>query len=364
MNVKNKSTTRNSIIGLGLMSGTSMDGLDMAICEFTRHNEEWDHKLLETSFVPFDNKWSDKLKRATSITSSQLLNLHTEYGCWLGAGASEFIKKAKHNVDFIASHGYTVFHQPHNGFTFQIGAGQEIANITHKTTIADFRAKDVSLGGQGAPLVPIGDLLLFNQYDACLNLGGFANISFDLEGIRRSFDVAPANIVLNFLANKVGAPYDKGGQLARQGKEITELLNTLNGIKFYRQPFPKSLGTEWLHQEFLPNIQIEEDPRDLLHTCTIHIAYQLSVVINGMLSGPSKVLVTGGGAYNDFLIQCLQQLLSKDISLVIPSSEIIDFKEAIIFAFLGALRLNNEINTLASVTGASKDSSGGIIYTP
>ncbi len=346
------------------MSGTSLDGLDMAICEYTKHNEEWDHNVLETSFIPFDNSWLNKLRAAPTNTSPHLLNLHTEYGRWLGGRAHEFIKKSNRDVDFIASHGYTVFHQPQNGFTCQIGAGQEIANITQKTTIADFRAKDVSLGGQGAPLVPIGDLLLFTEYEACLNLGGFANISFDLEGIRRSFDVAPVNIVLNLLANKIGAPYDKGGLLAQEGKEITQLLHTLNAIDFYKQPFPKSLGTEWLHQEFLPNIQNDQDPGDLLHTCTIHIAYQLSVVINSLLPDSSKILVTGGGAYNDFLIRTLKEFLARDISLVTPSQEIIDFKEAIIFGFLGALRLNNEINTLASVTGASIDSSGGIIYTP
>jgi anhydro-N-acetylmuramic acid kinase len=257
----------------------------------------------------------------------------------------------------IASHGHTIFHQPEKGFTFQLGNGASIAAETGIPTVADFRTGDVALGGQGAPLVPVGDKLLFSDYESCLNLGGFANISFDQHGKRIAFDICPVNFILNDLAQKSGWPYDTGGELGRSGNMNRELLEQLNQLAFYRQSPPKSLGREWMNHYFMPLMAADEIPlNDQLRTAYEHIAIQISNAspVHG------KMLVTGGGAFNTFLIERLKHHLKCEI--VIPHAEIIQFKEALVFAFLGLLRFMGEINCYASVTGARRDSSAGVTY--
>jgi len=343
--------------GMGIMSGTSLDGLDLAICQFS-FNEKWNFNIIDAKTIPYSDNWKQKLSTADKLSGIDLINLHKEYGKLIGNTANDFIQSFAHKIDFIASHGHTVFHQPDKGLNLQIGDGNVISSVTGITTISDFRSMDIALGGQGAPLVPIGDRLLFSEYDYCLNLGGFANISFESENKRIAYDICPVNIVLNELASKTGVSFDKNGEIGKSGIIHSKLLNTLNNISYYHQKHPKSLGKEWLTSNFSPLLEDFNIPlMDKLRTLYEHISHQIT---NSITSGNAKILITGGGAHNVFLIDLLKQKTKANI--VIPTNEIIDFKEALVFAFLGLRRLRGEINCLASVTGAVKDCSGGIIH--
>ena len=263
------------------------------------------------------------------------------------------------NIDFIASHGHTVLHQPEKGITLQVGNGLEIANITKHKVVYDFRTQDVKLGGQGAPLVPIGDELLFSEYDYCLNLGGFANVSFKKGSKRIAYDICPVNIVLNKYAQKIGLEYDDRGKVAAKGNYIEELDVQLQKLHFYKEQAPKSLGLEWVKEKVFPKIDDNiNKPEEVLRTFTDHVAWAIA----REFPKEAKVLVTGGGAYNDYLIQKIKSI--KNIDLIIPSKKIIDFKEALIFAFLGVLKLDNQVNCLCSVTGAEKNHSSGVVVNP
>lgn len=346
------------------MSGTSLDGLDIAYCHFKFENNIWHFSIEQTRSVAYDAKFSNTLKECITYGSEKLISFHNKYGSWLGTITKQFITDYNLDVDFISSHGHTVFHQPDLGFTYQIGSGQHLANASGHEVICDFRTNDVSLGGQGAPLVPIGDSLLFYDYDFCLNLGGISNISFDQKNIRVAYDISPANMLLNYICQKINTPYDKGGQLAKKGSLNTSVLNSLNKLPYYALPFPKSLGYEWFVDQVIPIIEKSDDtPENLLHTSVHHISDQISTVIKSTNKENSKILITGGGAKNHFLIETLQKKISNE-SIIIPSTQIIDFKEALIFAFMGVLRTRNQTNCLHTVTGAAKDSSSGVFYFP
>ncbi|WP_340075727.1 anhydro-N-acetylmuramic acid kinase [Leptobacterium sp. I13] len=352
---------------IGLMSGTSLDGLDIAYCHITKNNNSWNYQIVKTKSVDYTPQFQARLKTAIQLSATDLLVFHNEYGTWLGKQAAQFIAENNLEVDFIASHGHTVHHQPENGFTFQIGSGQHLANASGKKVICDFRSNDVALGGQGAPLVPIGDRLLFGNYDFCLNLGGIGNISFEKEGERIAYDIAPINMLLNHLAQKLNKPYDKNGQLAQKGVPNNDFLEQLNALAYYHQSPPKSLGYEWFENNILPIAEnISDAMENLLHTAVQHIAIQIAKSIKNVpTTGKIKtVLVTGGGAKNDFLIHVLQQQLGSTYKVVVPKKDSIDYKEALIFALIGVLRERNEVNCLHSVTGAAKDSSSGVIYIP
>jgi anhydro-N-acetylmuramic acid kinase len=342
---------------IGLMSGTSLDGLDIAAVDFFYSDKGWNFKIVETETIGYTKNWETRLSNSTELSGEDLIQLHTDYGRFLGKKINQFIKKTGFVPEIIASHGHTVFHQPENYFTFQIGNGADIAAETGITTIADFRTGDVALGGQGAPLVPVGDRLLFSEYESCLNLGGFANISFEKNNARLAFDICPVNFVLNFLAQKEGLPYDKNGELGRKGKLDKELLSKLNNLSFYKQKSPKSLGKEWMNKHFFPIVEASNHSvRDKLRTAYEHIAIQIS----DASPGNGKMLVTGGGAFNTFLIDRIKKHSQAEV--VIPEKIIVDYKEALIFAFLGILRHLGEINCYASVTGAKQDSSLGVIF--
>ncbi len=348
---------RTSYKAIGVMSGTSLDGLDIAAVEFYLNGGKWNFNLLESDTISYTKEWKNKLKTASSLSGELLTKLNSEFGRFIGEQVSIFLRNKNFAPDIIASHGHTVFHQPEKGYTLQIGNGAKIAAIAKTLTIADFRSGDVALGGQGAPLVPIGDKLLFSQFDYCLNLGGFANISFEKDGQRLAFDNCPVNFVLNHFAEKEGFLYDKDGELGRKGNINYELLDKLNGLSFYQLAAPKSLGREWVENEFFPILNdCNISDADKLTTVYEHIAQQIS----NSVSGNGKMLVTGGGAFNGFLMERIIALCSTKI--IIPEKEIIDFKEAIIFAFLGVLRIKNIPNCLASVTGASRDSCGGVVF--
>jgi anhydro-N-acetylmuramic acid kinase len=344
---------------IGLMSGTSLDGVDLAFCTF-EFDEKWKFKFHFGKTIAYDSQWREKLRTAMLISSEELKVLDREFGKYLGQLVKDFTEEKNIEVDFISSHGHTIFHQPKKGITVQIGSGEEIKLETGKTVVCDFRKGDVALGGQGAPLVPIGDKLLFSQMDYCLNLGGIANISFENNGERIAFDICACNIVLNELVAERDLNFDEDGNLARSGKLNRALLDELNQITFYKQPFPKSLGREDIENSVFPILQkYEISLEDKLNTFCKHIAFQISEVLSKDISD-AKMLITGGGTLNKFLLECIEDKCN--LKIVIPPKDIIDFKEAIIFAFLGVLRVRNEVNCLKSVTGASVDSSGGDIF--
>ncbi len=340
------------------MSGTSLDGLDIAAAEFRQEKGKWDFGIIAAETVSYSHEWRKKLINAPTLSGEKLMKLHVEYGTWIGEKISDFSGKIQFNPHLIASHGHTIFHQPENKFTFQLGNGHSIAAKTGITTIADFRSGDVALGGQGAPLVPAGDHLLFHEYNYCLNLGGFANISFEEDKKRKAFDICPVNFILNYFAEKKGLLFDTDGYLGKAGKILPDLLIKLNEISFYKIQSPKSLGREWMETVFLPIlISSDSSDSDTLRTVYEHIAIQISKWI----TRDKQVLVTGGGAYNTFLIELIQNKTAARI--VIPSTELVNYKEALIFAFLGLLKFKRKINCYASVTGAKNDSCTGIIFT-
>lgn len=345
---------------LGLMSGTSLDGLDIALVHF-RGNE---FSLKTGRTLPYSEAWAKRLRFSDQLSAEALLLLNHEYGLYLGNCVNQFLtenKIDKSQIDFIASHGHTWFHQPQNGFTYQLGCGPELAKITGLKTITDFRSGDMALGGQGAPLVPIGDRDLFPQYDACLNLGGFANISFNQNGRRLAYDICPVNIVLNNLAQQMGQPYDKGGHLAKSGKAIHELHSALSQLKYFAQEAPKSLGVEWLNTNLQPLLQpYRNQPANVLATLSAFAAEIIAAEIDKYQI--KSVLLSGGGAYNTHLIKLLQAACSANIYLASP--QIIEYKEALIFAYLGLLRVEEKVNVLASVTGASRNHCSGTIHLP
>ena len=346
---------------LGIMSGSSLDGVDLALCEFTRNNSIWSFKIIKAITYPYSEEWRIKLFTLHKKKNEEILVTDLHYGRFLGELVNKFLNNCTIKPDLIASHGHTIFHEPENGYTLQIGDGQTIANTTGILTINDFRSKDIELGGQGAPLVPIGDELLFYEYDFCLNIGGIANISFNKDGKRLAFDVCPANQLLNYLSLQLGSPYDKNGAFAQLGKLNTELFDLLNADPYYLKAKPKSLSNQYVIDSFINKIDtIESSIEDKLYTVVKHIAFQLNQSISQFPSG--KLLITGGGAHSGFLVKAIK--LETKHELVILKPEIIDFKEAIIFALMGVLRSLGENNCIATATGASQNCSSGLIYYP
>ena len=342
---------------IGLMSGTSLDGLDICYAKFQKENATWNFEILKAETIAYSQHWENKLRNAINLNSTELLALHSEYGFYLGKRVQEFMGQfSLKNIDLIASHGHTIFHQPQNKFTLQIGDGRAIKIINQIPVVYDFRSQDVLMGGNGAPLVPIGDQLLFSKFDACLNIGGFSNISFNKKGKRIAFDICPVNIILNIFAKKLGKDFDENGDFAKNGTVNFEILTLLNSLPFYETTPPKSLGIEWINENILPLLD-GENPENILATFTEHAAFQIAEIFNQ--NEIKKVLLTGGGTYNSYLIERIKNKTSTEI--IVPENELIDFKEALIFAFMGVLRVNNEINILSSATGSSADHCSGIL---
>jgi anhydro-N-acetylmuramic acid kinase len=345
---------------IGVMSGTSLDGIDIVYVTYNYDNY-WSFKIHYFETVKYLEKWKLSLRNLVNRSKHQLQSIDEEYSNYLGDVIQDFINKYNiEAIDFIASHGHTALHRPEEGLTYQIGNQQVLADTLKQKVICDFRIQDVEFGGQGAPLVPIGDRLLFHEFDYCLNLGGFANISFEQNSERIAFDICPVNIVLNHYVAKLKLDYDDKGQLASRGCTNEELLLQLNELQFYKDEPPKSLGLEWVELNVFPLIDsFELSLEDILRTYVEHIAIQISKVLQ---PSQKSVLITGGGVYNTFLISRLQHFSSVEVK--IPSSEIIEFKEALIFGLLGVLKERNEINCLKSVTGARFNHSSGKILIP
>ena len=349
-----------------MMSGTSLDGLDLAYCHFWKKNGQWDFEIRQCGAVSYDKKLYEQLKNAIHLSEEDHLQLHRDYGIWLGQQAKDFIKEHQLEIDFIASHGHTSHHRPEEGITFQLGDGQALANSSGRKVICDFRSLDVQLGGQGAPLVPIGDHLLLSEYEFCLNLGGISNISFQKEGKRIAYDIGMANMPLNYLTEKINMKYDKGGAMAHSGRLLPKLLEDLNRLQYYELPYPKSTGYEWFSSEVKPLLeQPKVGIKDLLHTVIHHNCEQIArAVKKEEPTNKSQVLVTGGGALNDFFVATLKEKLGAICEVVIPPKKFIEYKEAMVFAFMGVLKHLGETNVYASVTGAKKNSSSGELFAP
>lgn len=352
---------KNSYKVVGVMSGTSLDGIDLAVVNFTKE-ETWKFKLEYAETVPYPAVWKEQLSQAIHLDNPVLNNFNEEYTRYLAGTISSFLKRnAISGLDAICSHGHTIKHEPQNYYTLQIGNLPLLAELLQHKVVCDFRVQDVQMGGQGAPLVPIGDQLLFSEYKYCLNLGGFANISTEVENRRMAYDISPVNTVLNYYAEKLGHPFDSEGQIASSGKLVEDLFVKLEALPFYSLSPPKSLGMEWVNAEVFPLLKkYEDDVPAVLNTFCQHVASQIAVNFDN--SETSEVLITGGGCYNEFLIQQIKRRTKN--KLVIPSDEIVNFKEALIFGFLGVLKMREAINVLSSVTGAAEDHSSGVIYEP
>lgn len=354
MNEKKKEHSAIDVVGL--MSGTSLDGLDLCCVHF-EFDGTWRYRIVKAESVDYPQPLREALASAQTLTAQAYARLHSDYGLYLGEQVKAFVERNRLHADLVASHGQTIFHQPEIRFTAQIGSGAGIAAVTGIDTVCDFRTVDVALGGQGAPLVPIGDAILFGDYDYCLNMGGFSNISFAEGPQRLAFDISPVNYVLNHYASFRGQAFDRDGNLARSGQVCTPLLDALNKLPFYAMEGPKSLGREWVEQEVYPLIDsFGLSAEDVLATFAEHVAVQIGRKIRG-----GRVLVTGGGARNTFLLERMRAQ-APQAQYVVPDLLTVDFKEALIFALLGALFATGQANCLASVTGAVRDSIGGCLY--
>lgn len=354
---------------IGIMSGSSLDGLDIVFAEFTETAGNWSYQVIASDCYEYEELWISRLKNAIHLNAYDYLLLHSEYGKYIGKKINHFIEKnnLQFQVQLIASHGHTTFHAPHLGMTGQLGDGAAMAATTGVNVVSDLRAMDVALGGQGAPIVPMGEKLLWGDYDALLNIGGIANISIKKDDEYIAYDICPANRVLNMLANEDGKNYDADGAMAAAGKVNTALLSQLNALDYYKQSHPKSLANNFGTDIVYPLIKsFDISVEDGLRTFTEHIAMQVGYAfINNLKIQNSnyKLLITGGGAHNRFLIERIKFALDVvNCKVEVPSKEVVDYKEALVMALLGVLRWREENTVLASVTGASRNSIGGAVW--
>lgn len=346
---------------IGLMSGSSLDGLDVCYCTFKKVESNWEYSIETAETFKYPAELTKQLKEAHTYNPAKLTALHFNFGKYIGELVKQFVTRNKIEVDYIASHGHTILHNPLEGYTLQIGNGAAIAAITGLPCICDFRSGDVARGGQGAPLVPIGDMILFHEYDICLNLGGFANISFgNAEANRLAYDICECNMLTNHLAGLLGKDFDCKGQIGLAGQVIPQMLHDLEGLDYYKQPWPKSLGREWFEMNIVPILTSYSNlsVADQMRTAYEHIANRIANDCNKLKK--RTILATGGGARNNFLMELIRQKTNAPIT--IPDSYTIDFKEALIFAFLGVLYLQKEYGALSSVTGAKSSSITGCLY--
>ena len=353
----------NSYFLIGVMSGTSLDGIDLCYAQYIYENQKWQFNIHAAKTYAYTESLTDRISCATTSTALEITRLDRDLGNYIGEKINLFIEEfniSKSKINAIASHGHTIFHLPNEQLTLQIGCGTNISLITGISTVNNFRLKDVRMGGQGAPLVPIGDRLLFDaDHTAFLNIGGFANISFTSNGKQVGFDICPVNFVLNQYAQKLGLPYDDEGKIASSNEINSDLLQQLNTLPRYMNQEIESLGSEWVEEWILPLTEVDLKPETIIATYTLHAAQQIADTFNRL--NIEKVMITGGGAYNTHLIETIKSVYKGKIE--IPDPSVIDFKEALIFGFLGVLHLRNEANCLAEITGAPMDVIGGILHT-
>jgi anhydro-N-acetylmuramic acid kinase len=353
---------------IGLMSGSSLDGLDIVYVHIDESRGKWSFEIKAAACHPYSAEWVTRLQQAQKIAVPDFLKLHTSFGQHLGQQVAEFMtaNELDLKVDFLAVHGHTVFHDPAAATTFQLGDGAAISASLAMPVISDLRAMDIALGGQGAPIVPVGDRLFFGGHQYWLNLGGIANITIKHNDDYLAFDIGACNQVLNHFAAKKGLEYDDAGSLAKSGMVNEKVLEQLNELPYYRQDAPKSLANEFSVQEVIPVLEAAGlSVEDALATAVYHIAEQVvaSIKNNPQPGGPVTMLATGGGALNSHLVAVLQSLLEpEEVSVVIPDEQLIRYKEAVVMALIGTLRWREEENVFSSVTGAARDSVGGALW--
>jgi len=347
---------------IGIMSGSSLDGLDVDFSFFSETKAGWTYQNITSATISFPGELHSRLKNADQIFGKELTKLDIDFGNWVGKKIMEFCENCEQVPDLISSHGHTIFHEPENEFTLQIGSAQCIAQKTKLPVISDFRLKDIVKGGQGAPLVVIGEKLLLREYKSFLNLGGIANLTLFEEGKIKSFDIAPCNQVLNHFSKKLGLAYDAEGEWARRGAVDKEWLEYLKTVSYFKKNPPKSLANQFTSQYVLKSYPTKTE--DALNTYCYFLKYELEKWIKNLLPGKQEVpiLATGGGAKNTFLMEVFNQ--SPFLDLIAADEHLVDYKEAMIFGFLGALRWFDQINILSAATGANSDSCSGTIYYP
>lgn len=335
---------------IGCMSGSSLDGLDIALCRFTHKEHKWHYGIPAAETIPYPEKIHQILQELTE-QDDRLSEADRLLSVWTARQVVKFLSQYTSDIPLgVVAHGHTVAHHPEKGYSLQIGNGRILAEAMRFPVMGNLRQADIDAGGQGAPLVPIADEVLFPERSACINLGGICNISFRKVGQRTGYDIAACNQLLNALARQLGLQYDHNGEWARSGKVIPDLLTQLNEIPFLHLPSPKSLDNASVRQAWIEPVLVSPGKlEDKLHTAVVHIAQQLSRHLEGC--GNEAVLVTGGGARNTFLIETLEKWSGKQIHL--PDHILIDYKEALAMAFMGVLSLRKEPNCLPSVTGAS-----------
>jgi anhydro-N-acetylmuramic acid kinase len=351
---------------IGTMSGSSLDGLDLCFAEFVEDGGSWAYQIRAADCYPYPAGWRKRLEAATSLSARDYLLLHTEFGHYIGQEVNRFVadNQLDYQVAIISSHGHTSFHLPALRTTAQLGDGATIAAATQLPVVSDLRALDVAFGGQGAPIVPIGEKWLLRDHKLFLNLGGIANISFHSASYA-AFDVCPANRVLNMLASQAGHEFDEGGAMAAAGSVDARLLAALNGLAYYEQGYPKSLHNEFGTETIYPMLrEAALAAPDALRTYVEHIVEQIKSAVERFdVNSGEKMLATGGGAFNSFLIHRLQEVLAEvNIEVVVPDNSLVKFKEAMIMAFIGVLRWRQEDTVLSSVTGAARNSIGGALW--
>ena len=350
---------------IGIMSGSSLDGLDIVFCELTETQNKWTYKIIAADCYEYETEWLNKLKTAETLSAQDFLILDAEYGKYIGEKINYFISQKNINdVQLIASHGHTVFHVPPKNMTAQLGNGAAIAVTTKIDVVNNLRSNDVALGGQGAPIVPVGEMLLWSEFYYLLNIGGIANLSIKNKNNYTAFDVCPANRVLNMLVNELNKKFDEGGNIASGGNINAALLNELNKLNYYQLPAPKSLANAFGTETVFPLVKsFSLSTQNALRTYVEHIAFQIH---QSILKNPKpqidnlKLFITGGGAHNNFLVERIKFYLQNEkIEVIIPEKNVIDYKEALVMALLGALRIREQNTVLASVTGAARNSVGG-----
>lgn len=356
---------------IGLMSGSSLDGLDISFAEFQEISGKWNYELLASACYPYNEDWGLRLKSAHTLSAIDYQLLHTEYGHYIGKEVKRFIQEnaLEYKVQLIASHGHTTFHIPSKLMTGQIGDGASIAAVTGINVVSDLRAMDIALGGHGAPIVPIGEKMLLGDYDFFLNVGGIANISFNGNNKYVAFDICPANRVMNLVTLEDDKPYDEGGKMAREGNIDETTLGVLNTLEYYQDPYPKSLANSFGTDIVFPLLDNISSSHDRLRTYVEHIAIQIKDAVQlistdfSLSSSGRKLLITGGGAHNVFLVERIREHLSAlQVEVIVPAKDLVEYKEALIMGLIGILRWREENNVLASVTGASRNSIGGAVW--
>lgn len=343
----------------GVMSGSSLDGLDIAVVQFNENN---DWELLWTFGTPYSEDWVHRIKNYNELSASEYISFTSAYSYYIGELLDKALANYPGHIDYISFHGHTLMHLPESGITEQIGNGGVIAASLNIPTITDFRIQDVVKGGVGTPLAPLVELHFFQGHDYYLNLGGIANITkIDHADQLMAYDICPCNQVLNYYSQLMGKDYDEDGNVARTGTLNIELIDYLNSIPYFELPAPKSLDNNWIIHEVIPNFP-EGRVEDILHTFCLWMA---SCIANELDAdrAPTSLMVSGGGAHNTFFMECLKkELAPKGCTLYLPAKEIIDFKEAILMALMAYNYLEDKPNVLSAVTGASSDSIGGALY--